>query len=1147
VDAGLVALVLVFAFAAASFVARNSDVWLHLAAGQRLFAGQYTPGTDPFSYTAADRAWVNHSWLTDAVAYLLYGGDGKVLVIAKALLVALTFGLVIAVRRPGQALWAWAGVAAVAVLAAAPQFALRPLVVSMAFLAATLFLLFRLPHRAHSWRFPAAVGVTFWLWANADEWFFLGPLALALVLVGELVQRELLKPSADPADPAGDTGAPADDAPLGRVPDLATLVKALGVGVLACTLTPHHVRVWELPFELVGASGLNADPRFKVLGLAPYADDYLTPAFGGNQNGLAYAVLLVAGAVVLGFGRVRAAHVTLWVGFAALSLLSVSAVPFFAVVAVPLVAAQLAAAGARVELRGADDPRSRALLVGASAGRLACVVAALALCVAAYPGWVHPESTPPVPKRFAWGVEPEPALTRAADQFRRWRETGELAADARGVVAQIDLANYLAWFAPAEKVFVNARYNHHRPELADYVRVRQAAGLLPAEGERPNPAAAAEVLARAGAEYLALHVTQGEVTQRSRSVDAPALLYQRWAEWSPWYADGRTTVFGWHQAGTPVRPSFAALRVDPAALAFGPGVQPVPAPGLSRPVQLGWEAAFVRPPKPAPPGAAEAFGWLRFREGPLVRQRQREVISDALLVVCTMDHPLRYLAARTALLGTPPLPLFDPGRDRDLAALQAAPLLALRAARRAVAENPDHPDAYFALAQALTDPNLPLTDGERALGRITALRQCLDRFPRPEDYRRGQFAASPVDAAYQLSRLYLGENPLTPTAARRQTVRWYTGVPLDVYPLNVMLGRVLFEKRDGSNVDVVRVQMGQAAQYQAAAQTRPISGNAPLVLSLDLGHEALKQAVEYAAAEAAGRADEQTQIALRELETLRGYAEGALTMAHEKYDPYKQRGGVPVEGLVAVALDLGLAGEAMSLLVSREPEELKKEYKERALQAWLLRICLQLATGQVEGATFDIEALRAAPAPEGFERSGVGPWLTELEYQARLQAGDYRKAGEVRERAEGAVVGRLAKMPPLGPEIPIDLLLRAVAAAKQTNSPGQAIDAMFGRAPLMPNHPLLRTLMLGLWTDEWLILGDTLRQSVAKQLQQESQYCYRRGALALLEGDVETARERFRQARREPPPGWQLRPVDPPAAANYLRLIEQANPPRLAP
>ena len=111
---------------------------------------------------------------------LLYGGTGQVLVIAKALVVALAFGLLIAIRRPNYPMWPWAAVACVAVLASAPYLMLRPQILSILFLAVTLFLAFRVKYEPDSWRFPAAIGATFWLWSNCDPWFFVGPLALAL-------------------------------------------------------------------------------------------------------------------------------------------------------------------------------------------------------------------------------------------------------------------------------------------------------------------------------------------------------------------------------------------------------------------------------------------------------------------------------------------------------------------------------------------------------------------------------------------------------------------------------------------------------------------------------------------------------------------------------------------------------------------------------------------------------------------------------------------------------------------------------------------------------------------------------------------------------------------------------------------------------
>src|SRR4051812_41132916 len=73
-DAVLAALVLAFAFLAASFAARNTDLWLHLAAGRLLAHGAYTFGSDPFAYTTGGAYWANHAWLSDLALYAGYRG-----------------------------------------------------------------------------------------------------------------------------------------------------------------------------------------------------------------------------------------------------------------------------------------------------------------------------------------------------------------------------------------------------------------------------------------------------------------------------------------------------------------------------------------------------------------------------------------------------------------------------------------------------------------------------------------------------------------------------------------------------------------------------------------------------------------------------------------------------------------------------------------------------------------------------------------------------------------------------------------------------------------------------------------------------------------------------------------------------------------
>ena len=93
-DSLLLLLVLAFAFLVSSFVARNSDVWQHLAVGRLVSAGQYDFVGDPLSFATEDLRWVNHAWLTEWASYQFFqraGGPG--LVAVKAGLILAAFGI----------------------------------------------------------------------------------------------------------------------------------------------------------------------------------------------------------------------------------------------------------------------------------------------------------------------------------------------------------------------------------------------------------------------------------------------------------------------------------------------------------------------------------------------------------------------------------------------------------------------------------------------------------------------------------------------------------------------------------------------------------------------------------------------------------------------------------------------------------------------------------------------------------------------------------------------------------------------------------------------------------------------------------------------------------------------------------------------
>jgi hypothetical protein len=1142
IDDALIALVLLLAFATASFAARNSDLWLHLAAGKRLLAGEYTPGTDPFSYSGAERPWVNHSWLFDAGAYLLYGGQGRVLVIAKALAMVLAFGLLVAIRRPKFALWPWAACACAAVLASAPQFVLRPHIASVFFLALTMFLLFRVPHKPNSWRFPALIGGTFWLWANCDQWFFLGPVALALVVVGELVQSKVL---------GAPEGASTDDEPLGALPDRVTLLKALGIGLLACTLTPHHVRVWELPFELVGAPGADADPRFKPLLYAPIDGAYSSNAgLGYNANGLAYALLFVGGAVALGFGpgRVRGAHVGLWIGFAGLSLVSIYAIPFFAVAAVPLVAAQLNSFSAKAELKTWGDPKSRFLVLGSSLGRGLSLLGAVAACVLAYPGWAHPDTQSAVyARRVSWSVEVDPALARAAGQVQEWRAAGRLPAEARGFVTSPELANYMAWFAPQEKVFFNARFNHHRPELADFLAVRRGLALVSLDkDERPDRGAATAVLAKAGAEFVAVYAGPADGPQaRGRAEGATELIYRDWANWSPWYTDGRTSIFGWRAAN---KPSFGKLRLDPVVLAFGPKVERANEVPANQPlVPLGWEAAFIRPPKAEPSAASEAHGWVRFKNSVRFRQEVRASTVAPLMgafPASTMMPWPRFASFVVGVSGAFPVLPRDPSEADDDGARLAAPVLALRAARRAIADDPEHPEPYFALSVALADPDLPFSESERFLGQITALRQCLIRMPKPGAYRRGQFAVQPAEVAYRLAKLLLNF-PDESIAPGRKPV--FVGFPVDVAPLGELFGQAVIAD-DRGNLERVPFQYVQDRGVPQGK--RLLNPDGRLYLPLDAGHETLQLARQYAAAELAGESADEIKKRLKGLDDLITAAENAMLGAKEALNREKRNPNTALPRQVTVAISNGLAAEALKMLSERSGD-LDKEYKHLTPVAVTQRLGLELLLGRVEDATENLATVDTPDWAKAFATIGFADRFQLVKYQRAVLAGEYKTAGDIWQALAGRGIGTAEAALPARSQITFEMVKRlnqervppqdnteaAQAAAKLDAE--KRLERML-KPPVLPLTPLLRPIASDNWRGEWLLLENLIRQSIAQRLQNEAEFFTRRGVLSLLEGDIPAAKQRFEQARREPPAGWGIGPQNTPQAARYLNLIERA-------
>jgi hypothetical protein len=749
-DGLLAALVLVGAFLATSFSIRNSDYWLHLAGGRLLASGQYPIGGDPFSYTGAGRVWVNSSWLFDLGAYAVQSADpsGSAAVALKAAAFAAAFGLPFALRRAGYALWPWAGAAAVGALASAGFVTVRPVAVSMLFLAVTLLLIYRGPWQRGAWRAPVLLAVLFAVWANFDRWFLLGPLTVLLVLIGEKFDRFLTRGS----DPGGGPGDPFPPAP-----PAAGLVRAFVLGVVACLLNPMFLAAlvkspieavtqlfpWELGFGLpAGAAG---DPEFAALarsGWGQIEQLFSTTSAGVALNGVALLLLFLGGlaALVADFARLRATHILLWVVFGALALQSAWLVPYFAIISVPLIAGHLNGLSSRLELGPRAEPRTRLLLAGSSLGRLLSIAVVLLGVAAAYPGWLHPSQSDPVygevyTRPVEWAVQPDAGMVRTAKLLHDLRAGGSLD-EARGLNTSVDLANYCAWFAPAERVFADGRYVFHRTEWPNFLTVRRVVyGRRTPTEDVPDPDELWRVCDARDIGYLAVAVPSYQTGGTSLFLSPLFQILQREDRWALWHLDGRSEFVGRFASVPPSRATVERLHFDPARLAFGPAQEPVPEGRLVLPPPVpapGWDefvASYIvrRPPPPAEADDAHTLAAYAGHLGQRARQRWFRELGWRKLV--------------RGALGGPMLALLY-GEDEPIADVEyAVPILAVRAARRAVAAAPDRPEPYYALATAYRMRQAPVGDfpmqtpmemPEPVLQVLTAQTRTLARVPPPE-------------------------------------------------------------------------------------------------------------------------------------------------------------------------------------------------------------------------------------------------------------------------------------------------------------------------------------------------------------------------------------------------------------------------------
>jgi tetratricopeptide (TPR) repeat protein len=286
----------------------DGDIYWHLAAGAEMWRRHALLRTDPFTVSAAGRAWVDVHWLFQLGVALVHRASGFFgLAVAKAVVVAA--GAVAGTRAAERGGGPWARDACAVVLLALLFLArhllpLRPIVATLLFVAVFLAALER--HRVQpsprADRALLALAALQAIWVNCQGLAPIGPALVAAYLAPAVVTAA-----------RGSAAARRSATPLAL---------ALAACVVASFLTPYGLGAVQLPGRLLARIQPGASNVFSTAvaeNIPPFVLERTAPEMVAH---LRWVLMAFGAALLIVRPRLCPAHALVLGGFTALALMA---------------------------------------------------------------------------------------------------------------------------------------------------------------------------------------------------------------------------------------------------------------------------------------------------------------------------------------------------------------------------------------------------------------------------------------------------------------------------------------------------------------------------------------------------------------------------------------------------------------------------------------------------------------------------------------------------------------------------------------------------------------------------------------------------------------------------------------------------------
>jgi hypothetical protein len=293
-------------FALATRIPVDTDVWWHLRSGQFILSNGIIHA-DPFSFTKAGEAWVNHSWGAQIILYGVWqlAGSFGLAVYTAALAIG---GMWFVYRMSSGSVYLRAFALVIGAATAAVFWSPRPQMLSFFLSAVILYLLYvyKREKKDHLWWIPPIMC----LWGNLHAGFSIGFVFLFGSIAGEVL---------------GNIFNPKGEYVVGWA-GIRKMLLVTALSVVALVINPYGVQMLAVPFQTIGIGALQN-----------FIQEWNSPNFHERQTWpFVFLLLGLLGAVGASKKRLDWTDFVLSAGTAFMGLLAGRNIAVFAVVATPV-------------------------------------------------------------------------------------------------------------------------------------------------------------------------------------------------------------------------------------------------------------------------------------------------------------------------------------------------------------------------------------------------------------------------------------------------------------------------------------------------------------------------------------------------------------------------------------------------------------------------------------------------------------------------------------------------------------------------------------------------------------------------------------------------------------------------------------------